>query len=124
MPIGAGAFALICTLLGHRSGVATWIVFAVDAATFVVSFAMIRQLRGDGREATQEEDAEAGVSFRQAWRLEQVRAIAPPTAAVALGLGGLGGDQTTSTTQGRLGVRLRRTSAVTSATPRRAARAT
>lgn len=89
MPIGAGAFALISSLLGHRSGVATWIVFAVDAATFVVSFVMIRQLRGDSRERAQEQSDEASPSLREAWRLQQVRAIALPTTAVALGLGAL-----------------------------------
>jgi predicted MFS family arabinose efflux permease len=89
MPLGAGAYALISGLLGHRSGLATWIVFAVDAITFVVSLAMIRQLHDNRREHRREEPGEPSTSFREAWRLDEVRAIALPTAAVALGLDAL-----------------------------------
>jgi len=89
IPLGAGAFAAvaawpIATVL-HRP---LALVFWIDAATFLVSFAYIRRLRMLGA-ATAPEEERRDVRFRDAFRIPLVRAIMPATAAVALGLGAL-----------------------------------
>lgn len=88
IPLGAAAFA----------AVAAWpfaelfdrpfaLVFWIDAATFLVSFAFIARLGmlGASDDAVMPDD----VRFRDAFRLPLVRAVLPAAAAVALGLGAL-----------------------------------
>lgn len=88
IPLGAAAFA----------AVAAWpfaelfdrpfaLVFWIDAATFLVSFAFIARL-GMLR-ASDDAVMPDDVRFRDAFRLPLVRAVIPAAAAVALGLGAL-----------------------------------
>jgi MFS family permease len=89
IPLGAGAFAAVAAVpvatLFHRP---LALVFWIDAATFLVSFAFIRRLRMLARPtATAEERRD--IRFRDAFRIPLVRAIMPATASVALGLGAL-----------------------------------
>jgi len=89
IPLGAGAFAAVAALpvatLFHRP---LALVFWIDAATFVVSFAYIRRLRMLGA-PTAPAAERRDLRFRDAFRIPLVRAIMPATAAVALGLGAL-----------------------------------
>jgi MFS family permease len=89
IPLGAGAFAAVAALpiatVFHRP---LALVFWIDAATFLVSFAYIRRLRMLGA-ATAPEEERRDLRFRDAFRIPLVRAIMPATAAVALGLGAL-----------------------------------
>jgi len=89
IPLGAGAFAAVAALpvatLFHRP---LALVFWIDAATFLVSFAYIRRLRMLGTPTAPPEERR-DVRFRDAFRIPLVRAIMPATASVALGLGAL-----------------------------------
>lgn len=89
IPLGAGAFAAVAALpvatLFHRP---LALVFWIDAATFLVSFAYIRRLRMLGTPTAPAEERR-DVRFRDAFRIPLVRAIMPATASVALGLGAL-----------------------------------
>jgi MFS family permease len=113
IPFGAAAYALVAALPGGDIfGRPLALVFALDAASFVISALMIArlghvpvraQLRprppGPGAEDTQPapndessevtENAEANVRFRDAFQLPLVRAVMPATISVALGLGAL-----------------------------------
>ena len=92
IPLGAAAFAAVAALpLGAGAGPSFGLVFALDACTFLVSFACIRTLALPGRPVPVEPGAapEAPIRFRAALRIPLVRAVLPATAAVALGLGAL-----------------------------------
>jgi MFS family permease len=91
IPVGAGTFALVAAVAGGSDSIgAARIVFAVDAATFLVSFLAIARLpelgAGDGSGA--EGSGETG-RFRDALRLPLVRRLAPVAGVVAGGLGAL-----------------------------------
>jgi dTMP kinase len=88
IPLGAGLFAAIAALpfvdLFDRP---LALVFWIDAATFLVSFAFIARLtmlHGRGVDPGAE-----SARFREAFRIPLVRVVMPATAAVALGLGAL-----------------------------------
>jgi predicted MFS family arabinose efflux permease len=88
IPLGAGLFAAVAALpFADLFGRPLALVFWIDAATFLVSFAFITRLTmlsSDGSEAPPE-----GVRFREAFRIPLVRAVMPAATAVALGLGAL-----------------------------------
>ena len=99
IPLGAAAFGGLAALqrrvfeggfLGSRPYL---LVFAVDAATFLVSYAFVRHLREldepPVRAATPGWTAPTGGRFRDALRLPLVRRIVAPVTAVALGVGTL-----------------------------------
>jgi predicted MFS family arabinose efflux permease len=96
IPVGAALYALVAVLPGHvLFGRSLALVFVLDAATFLVSAAMIARLappapnpaRGERLSGTDDEPAQ--LRFRDAFRLPLVRAVMPATIAVALGLGAL-----------------------------------
>jgi predicted MFS family arabinose efflux permease len=89
IPLGAALFAAVAALpFSELFGRPLALVFWIDAASFLVSFAFITRLHvldsdGDG-------DAPADdVRFLEAFRIPLVRAVMPAAAAVALGLGAL-----------------------------------
>lgn len=94
IPLGAGAFALVAAIpLFHHGGVAgrpLSVVFWVDAATYLVSLAMVSRL---GELARTREDtravAAAEPGFRDAFRLPLVAAVMPAAATAAVGIGTL-----------------------------------
>jgi len=89
IPVGAGLFALVAALGGSAGGVeVARLVFAVDAATFAVSFVAIARLPELGTTAAGDDGA-AGGRFVDALRLPIVRRLAPMAAVVAFGLGAL-----------------------------------
>jgi MFS family permease len=96
IPLGAAAFALVSLLAAGSvstsspRGVAP--TFWVDAATYVVSFALLSRIRGLGSAPAPtarplEGDRPSG--FLSAFRIPIVRAVAPAAFAVALGVGAL-----------------------------------
>ena len=88
IPLGAAAFAAVTALpFADLFGRPFALVFWIDAATFLVSFAFIARLRmlAASDDALIPED----VRFRDAFKLPLVRAVMPACAAVALGLGAL-----------------------------------
>jgi MFS family permease len=89
IPLGAGAFAAVAALpfaeLFHRP---LALVFWIDAATFLVSFAFITRLTMLAAPSAARPQAEEA-RFREAFRIPLVRIVMPATAAVALGLGAL-----------------------------------
>jgi MFS family permease len=90
IPVGAGTFALVAAVAGGSDSIgAARVVFAVDAATFLISFLAIARLPelGASRSAA-DGPAETG-RFRDALRLPLVRRLAPVAAVVAGGLGAL-----------------------------------
>jgi MFS family permease len=91
IPVGAGTFALVAAVAGGTDSIgAARIVFAVDAATFLVSFLAIARL--PELEASEGTDADGSAEtgrFRDALRLPLVRRLAPVAAVVAGGLGAL-----------------------------------
>lgn len=106
IPLGAAAFGGVAALESVALGGAGFLgsrpfllVFAIDAATFLVSFAFIRRLRVldgpgrpvpvEGRLPTAPVETAAGGRFLDAFRLRLVRAILPPTLTVAAGVGTL-----------------------------------
>ncbi len=99
IPLGAGVFALVAALPGHDLfGRSFALVFWLDAASFLVSAAMIAHLtrldRSDRAAAAMAPAVDslhdaAPARFRDAFRLTLVRAVMPATLAVALGLGSL-----------------------------------
>jgi MFS family permease len=91
IPVGAGTFALVAAVAGGTDSIgAARIVFAVDAATFLISFLAIARLPelGAGGGSGAGGSAETG-RFRDALRLPLVRRLAPVAAVVAGGLGAL-----------------------------------
>jgi MFS family permease len=89
IPLGAGLFAAVAALpFADLFGRPLALVFWVDAATFVVSFACIARLTMLGRPSGPVPEAEQ-VKFREAFRIPLVRTVLPAVGAVALGLGAL-----------------------------------
>lgn len=93
LPLGAAAFAAVSALSPHGHGFISQhpyaLVFWVDAATFLVSFEMIRRLSELGRREPRSSGVPEVTGLRAAFRVPLVRAIAAPTTTVALGLGAL-----------------------------------
>jgi MFS family permease len=89
IPLGAALFAGVAALpFADLFGRPLALVFWVDAATFLVSFACISRLTMLGRPAGPLPEAEQ-VKFREAFRIPLVRTVLPAVGAVALGLGAL-----------------------------------
>jgi predicted MFS family arabinose efflux permease len=89
IPLGAGLFAAVAALpFADLFGRPLALVFWVDAATFLVSFACIARLTMLSRPAGPLPEAEQ-VKFREAFRIPLVRTVLPAVGAVALGLGAL-----------------------------------
>lgn len=93
IPLGAAAFAAVAALpfvdVFDRP---LALVFWIDAATFLISFAFIARLTMLSRSNSSGGGShvpDKDVSFRAAFRLPLVRAVMPAAAAVALGLGAL-----------------------------------
>jgi MFS family permease len=84
IPFGALMFGLVSWIGGGGVPAA---VFVLDAATFLVSYALIARVslvdRADG------DDPESGARFRDALRLPIVRSVGPAAVVTALGLGTL-----------------------------------
>jgi hypothetical protein len=94
IPLGAALFGGIAALAGGRHGSVPAVVFFIDAATFLVSFALIwglHELEGNqSHDTTSDTDDEAGtIRFRDALRLPIIRSVGTPTIIIALGLGTL-----------------------------------
>jgi MFS family permease len=96
IPLGAAAFALVSLLAAGSlntsspRGVAP--AFWVDAATYIVSFAMLSRIRGLGAAPAQSIRAQQGEQpsgFVSAFRIPLVRAVGPAALTVALGIGAL-----------------------------------
>lgn len=89
IPLGAGAFAIVATLNDSVGLIDTMlVVFAVDAATFALSFLAISRLPETGKNPASDIPAD-DIGFVAAIRLPLVRTLAPAAAAVAAGLGAL-----------------------------------
>jgi MFS family permease len=88
IPLGAGLFAAVAAIPFHLAGRPFALVFFIDAATFLVSFACISRLRQLGA-PTFAPGEERHVRFRDAFRIPLVRAVMPAALSVALGLGAL-----------------------------------
>jgi MFS family permease len=89
IPLGAGAFAAIHALTGSAT-----IAFWIDAATFAVSFWMIRGISLQPSPAPEGAGpvgpgADDDVSFRRALRIPLVRSVGPIAFVVSVGLGAL-----------------------------------
>jgi MFS family permease len=84
IPFGALAFGLVSWLGGGGVPAA---VFVIDAATFLVSYALIARVSLVDRDDV--EDPEANARFRDALRLPIVRSVGPAALVTALGLGTL-----------------------------------
>jgi MFS family permease len=93
IPLGAGAFALVASLVGGHGlsstrGVAP--AFFADAGTYVVSMLMVARITELARAARpRRADRPVRVRFRDAFRIPLVRGVALPAFAVTLGLGAL-----------------------------------
>ncbi len=96
IPLGAAAFALVSLLasgsVSTSSPRGVGPTFWVDAATYVVSFALLSRIRGLGSAPVRsvrplEDDQPAG--FLSAFRIPVVGAVAPAALSVALGIGAL-----------------------------------
>jgi dTMP kinase len=100
IPLGAAAFAVAAALTNVDIGVpAAWrenfaLVFWIDAATFLISFAFVRKIV-DLRGAARADDVatESGLAgprtFTAALRIPLIRAVIPATTTIALGIGAL-----------------------------------
>jgi MFS family permease len=96
IPLGAAAFALVSLLaagsVSTSSSRGVGPTFWVDAATYVVSFALLSRIRGLGtapvRAVQPVEEARPG-GFLSAFRIPLVRAVAPAALSVSLGIGAL-----------------------------------
>ena len=95
IPLGAGLFAAVsglAVLAGAGEHLRFVVVFAVDAATFVVSFAAIRAIPRHSLDAARTgpaTPAERSPRFADALRIPLVAAVVPAAATVALGVGAL-----------------------------------
>jgi dTMP kinase len=96
IPLGAALFSLVAALPGHDLfGRPLALVFWLDAASFVLSAALIARLtnlaRGMSRTSDRAVDVteQSTVRFRDAFSIPLVRAVMPATIAVAMGLGAL-----------------------------------
>jgi dTMP kinase len=88
IPLGAALFAAVTALSGDLAGRPYALVFFIDAATFLVSFACIARLVELGPSPTDDDDP-ADLRFRDAFHIPLVAAILPAAVAVSLGLGAL-----------------------------------
>ena len=93
IPIGAGAFAVLTLLPFADEG---WlasrphaVVFWIDAATYIVSAALIAAMAPLGRPSGPSTTAGDTARLRDAARIPLVRSVMPAAAAVSLGLGAL-----------------------------------
>lgn len=87
IPLGAGAFAAIQALV---PGYPYWVVFIVDAATYLVSFSLISRIEVRG--SAEELGGEGGGTVRQfvnALRMPLLRAVLPGLATIVIGVGAL-----------------------------------
>jgi dTMP kinase len=92
IPLGAGAFAIVAALSGTgglAGSAALWLVFAVDAASYLVSAALLARIRILVTGVTGGPDAPPPVRFLDALRVPLVRVIGPVALVAALGLGAL-----------------------------------
>lgn len=94
IPLGAALFGGIAAVAGGSHGSVPSLVFFIDAATFLVSFALIWGLhqldethshRAKGDDAT----GDGSIRFRDALRIPIIRSVGTPTIIIALGLGTL-----------------------------------
>ncbi len=86
IPLGAALFGLAGLVAPGRAGISA--AFALDAVTFVVSYALIRPIHElDVVRSADGEPASSG--FLAAFRIPFVRAFAPATVIATLGLGAL-----------------------------------
>jgi MFS family permease len=94
IPLGAGLFAAFLALptlhFGLVAGRQYTFVFWADAATFLISFEMIRRIAAlrDKKPTWDAGDAHSA-AFHDAFRIPLVRSIIPSTTAIVLGLGAL-----------------------------------
>jgi MFS family permease len=84
IPFGALAFGLVSWAAGGGVPAA---VFVLDAATFLISYALIARVGLVDRDVG--DDAESDAHFRDALRLPVVRSVGPAALVTALGLGTL-----------------------------------
>jgi MFS family permease len=84
IPFGALAFGIVSWIAG---GGVPAIVFVLDAATFVISYALIARVNLVDRDDGDEPASDA--RFRDALRLPVVRSVGPAALVTALGLGAL-----------------------------------
>lgn len=95
IPLGAALFGGIAALAGGSHGSVPSFVFFLDAATFLVSFALIWGLHQlDDSHSRSSTDSEEGagaenIRFRDALRLPIIRSVGTPAVIIALGLGTL-----------------------------------
>lgn len=87
IPLGAGLFGLV-SLLAGGGRLAMFAVFAVDAATFAVSFLFIRRIAELAPRATSPRPGEAR-GLLGAFRIPLVRRMMGPTVTVSMGIGTL-----------------------------------
>lgn len=86
IPVGAGAFAAIQAL---AAGYAYWVVFIVDAATYLVSFWLISRIQVRGA-ASEYEPGEGSMSeFFRGLRMPLLRAVLPGLSTIVVGVGAL-----------------------------------
>jgi predicted MFS family arabinose efflux permease len=88
IPLGAALFAVVTTLAGQADGGTFALVFVIDAATFLLSFACIARLTELGPSPVAHDD-DSHLRSRDAFRIPLVAAILPVAIAVSLGLGAL-----------------------------------
>lgn len=88
IPLGAALFAAVAALPFEAEGRPYALVFLIDAATFLVSYACIARIRQLGP-TTSPLEAQPDTRFLAAFKIPLVRAIAPAALSVALGLGAL-----------------------------------
>jgi MFS family permease len=86
IPLGAALFGLAGLFAAGRSGIA--LAFFVDAATFAVSYLLIRPIH-DLDTPQQVRETETSTRFLSAFKIPFVRAFAPATVIATLGLGAL-----------------------------------
>jgi predicted MFS family arabinose efflux permease len=92
IPIGAlifGGLAWLTDTAGINGIAAFWPVFGFDAATFLVSYAMLRGIRELPPRGRAELEAGSRTSFHDALRIPLVRVVLPVTVAVSIGIGAL-----------------------------------
>ncbi len=93
IPLGAGLFglaSLTSDALGWKGRTVYVVVFAVDAATYLVSYAAIRGIPTLGvDQAAQAMGGGERHGFRDALRVPLVRTVLPAAATVTLGIGAL-----------------------------------
>jgi dTMP kinase len=99
IPLGAVAFFIAAALPTHVFGLPTAshhnfaLAFWIDAATFLVSFALIRRITAlqgaAAAHAAAAAEAQTHARFVDAFRIPLVRAVLPATVTVAVGVGAL-----------------------------------